>query len=203
MNRSWIKRAANGLANQGWFCEGNLVEQSLLDGLNRWASDRLAAGDFRDAGIGKSERLQKNSEIRRDRILWLPDESNDELICFWKNWIETIRDGINQELFAGLESFEGHLAIYPPGGFYRRHVDTFRDDDARRITLILYLNDQWTPRDGGELRLYCSASDSIDIKPRGGTVVLFNSRELSHEVLKSNAERRSFTGWFKVRNLSR
>ena len=39
-----------------------------------------------------------------------------------------MRNGVlNRDLFLGLEDFESHFAMYPPGAFYLKHVDRFRD----------------------------------------------------------------------------
>jgi SM-20-related protein len=41
-------------------------------------------------------------------------------------------------LSLGIEEVEAHYACYAPGVDYARHVDRFRDDDARVISLVLY-----------------------------------------------------------------
>jgi SM-20-related protein len=109
---------------------------------------------------------------------------------------------INRELFLGLFDFEGHMAIYPPGSFYRKHLDQFQDVAQRKVSAILYLNDGWQAEDGGQLRIYLEESadsDSIDVLPRGGTLVCFLSERFYHEVLPATRERLSVTGWFRVR----
>jgi Rps23 Pro-64 3,4-dihydroxylase Tpa1-like proline 4-hydroxylase len=57
-------------------------------------------------------------------------------------------------------------------------------DDARKLTFILYLNDEKYV-DGGELRLVLSEHEIRDIPPVGGRVVVFWSDEIPHEVLPS------------------
>lgn len=100
-----------------------------------------------------------------------------------------------------LFEWEGHLAIYPAGSFYKRHVDVFTTNTERKVTFILYLNPDWVLGDGGELRIYESAESSahFDVEPRGGTLVTFFSEEVHHEVLESYADRVTLTGWFRVR----
>ena len=96
----------------------------------------------------------------------------------------------------------------------------------RKVSLLLYLNDEtWDTRvDGGLLRAYlpqqqqqatptaimkrkrssiCSdehdkkEEDSIqDITPKGGTLVLFDSASVEHEVLQTYRERWAVVGWF-------
>jgi SM-20-related protein len=129
-----------------------------------------------------------NEGIRRDEIYWLERPHAE---------FEELRLLLNRDLFLGLRSLESHYAYYPPGGFYRRHVDRFRADDARTVSFILYLNENWKPADGGRLRLYLK-NEEVDIDPVGGTLVCFMSGEIEHEVLESRAPRFSYTGWMKT-----
>ena len=195
----WLERANEGLASKGWFCGEGLIDSKFIDDINLWIERQSAVGSFKSAGIGKGIRLQNNQKIRADLTLWLDDDHDeDPLVAKLLNIVEAIRVSSNRHLFSALNNFEGHFAIYPPGGFYHRHIDTFRDDDARSITFILYLNEGWTSRDGGQLRLFTSGEQFVEIEPTAGTIVLFRSRDFEHEVLPAQAERRSFTGWFKT-----
>ena len=54
------------------------------------------------------------------------------------------------------------------------------------------------PADGGALRLYL-ASGELDVWPEAGTLVLFRSADVLHEVLVNRRERLSLTGWFRRR----
>ena len=93
---------------------------------------------------------------------------------------------------------------YPAGGgFYRRHLDhEAGDDDAvdlrRSVSLLLYLNGPgWDARrDGGVLRAYPQGAKTQEVAPDGGTLVLFDSRSVEHEVLPTRAERWALVGWF-------
>jgi SM-20-related protein len=92
---------------------------------------------------------------------------------------------------------ECHYAIYPPGTHYRRHLDRSPAGAERVVSLVLYLNEDWNPADGGELKLY--TEPGVLIVPSGGTLVLFVSESLEHEVLPTRAVRLSLTGWFRRR----
>ena len=77
----------------------------------------------------------------------------------------------------------------------------------RCVTAIVYLNDEdWdASKHGGELRVYMgadiddekggSAEWVIDVAPAGGTVVVFDSRVILHEVLPTSARRMALTLW--------
>ncbi|MDX5298962.1 MAG: 2OG-Fe(II) oxygenase, partial [Gammaproteobacteria bacterium] len=93
---------------------------------------------------------------------------------------------------------EAHYALYPPGTFYKRHVDNFRGRSSRVVTSLLYLNPHWQPGDGGEMQLYPDAADAAQrVEPRLGTFVLFMAEDLPHEVLPTRVPRGSIAGWFR------
>jgi SM-20-related protein len=101
-------------------------------------------------------------------------------------------------------------AYYPKGGYYRRHVDSVAKSASvlRSISLLLYLNPaDWNMQnDGGQLRIHLDSSKDelplgqepnyIDVEPRGGTLVLFESNAIPHEVLDTNRERMAVVGWY-------
>jgi SM-20-related protein len=78
----------------------------------------------------------------------------------------------------------------------------------RKISCIVYLNQDWKNEDGGQLRLYLNETDasnnekSIDILPISGRSVIFLSDTFYHEVLPARRERISLTGWFFTRQIS-
>lgn len=83
------------------------------------------------------------------------------------------------------------------------------DYRERQVTAILYLNDSdWDcdpDNDGGALHCYLNAQDSdyigntasevLKINPAGGTLVLFDSRYLLHEVKSAHRTRYAITLW--------
>ena len=111
--------------------------------------------------------------------------------------LDELRVAANRRLFLGLAEAEAHYARYAPGTGYARHRDRFRDSDARVLSLVAYLNDDWGGNDGGALRLHL-ADGAVDIAPLGATAVCFRS-ELEHEVLPAARERLSIAAWFRRR----
>ena len=163
------------------------------------ARRRDAAGDFRAARIGRGRDRIVRGDIRGDRTLWLDEQAPAPAeIALWHT-LETLRVALNESTYLGLFAFEGHYALYPPGALYRRHRDRFRDDDARVLSCVIYLNEAWTAADGGALRVHVSASDVHDILPVGGTLVCFLADRYEHEVLPATRERLAVTGWFRRR----
>jgi len=163
------------------------------------ARRRYAAGEFCAAGVGRGAGRIERSDIRGDRTLWLDAEAPapaERALC---KALERLRIGLNEATFLGLFSFECHYSLYPRGAFYRRHSDCIRDDDARVLSCLLYLNDTWTAADGGALRLYLPGNDTRDIVPIGGTLLCFLANRYEHEVLPATRERLAVSGWFRRR----
>lgn len=101
-------------------------------------------------------------------------------------------------------------AYYPEGGFYRRHRDAIPNSASvlRKYSLLLYLNKEgWDPKtDAGQLRLHLDGGGDecppgvepnyVDVDPLGGTLVLFKSEMIPHEVLDTKSERFAIVGWY-------
>ncbi|AJC48677.1 2OG-Fe(II) oxygenase [Allofrancisella guangzhouensis] len=151
---------------------------------------------FRKSAIGNKLNETVKRSIRSDFIYWL-DETKHAQAFFQKvnNFIEYI----NKTCFAGIVTKEFHYAIYPKGAFYKKHIDTFQNDDRRSISIVCYLNDAWQESYGGELKLYLP-DENLNIYPACGKIVIFNSKKIQHEVktILSEVKRLSITGWLKT-----
>ena len=97
------------------------------------------------------------------------------------------------------------LACYPGGGArFHRHVDNDpRTPDTRAVTAVLYLNGAWEPADGGSLRVYDvgttrGGAGHVEVEPRRGTLVLFWSHLVEHEVLPASTARFALSLWMCV-----
>lgn len=184
------------LTRQGW-SQHRLTDTALLTALREeavalWQGDALSR-----AGVGRADDHELVREIRRDKTRWFDGAS--EAQRGWLDFAETMRSDINQCLALGLFSFEAHYAVYEPGGFYRRHLDSFRGARNRILSSVLYLNSGWQTGNGGLLRLYDESDDSriTDIVPEFGTFAVFLSEEIPHEVTPAHAPRFSIAGWHR------
>lgn len=186
------------LATQAWVVIPEFLKAEQVLQLRTQALSQYAAGRFKPAAVGQGSRQAVHADIRRDAVLWLEDHETGVASEFL-NWLADLRLALNQALFLGLVETELHFAVYPSGGFYRKHIDNFRGGSARLVTVILYLNADWQPQDGGQLRLYLE-DQSLDIAPVAGTLVLFLSERFEHEVLPTEQERLSLTGWLRRRS---
>ena len=192
---------ARGLTLADWVCLPGFLPAQRSAALQAEAERLRAGGAFRAAGIGHVAELRE--EVRGDEILWLGDAVRaPEAERLLREELVALQRAINAETFLGLDEFEGHYAAYPPGAAYARHLDRFREENQRVVSLVLYLNPAWAEQDGGELRLYADASApaaAATIQPRAGTLVCFLSERVPHEVMASRRTRLRLTGWFRRR----
>lgn len=194
---------AEALAEAGWCVADAFLPEPLVRTLRGEALALRQAGAFHRAGVGRGPEHQVRPEVRGDEVLWLDPCSASEAQRDFLGRIEALRLAVNRALFLGLFDFEGHLAIYPPGAHYCRHLDRFRGVEVRTLSCVCYLNDAWSPADGGQLRLYPDPrrpDAGIDVLPFGGRLATFLSADCPHEVLPARRERISVTGWLKRRS---
>jgi len=189
----------SALAEPGWCVVPDFLNAAETAALRSECLDANANSAFHRAGVGRGP-SEVRSEIRGDHVLWIDEAHADPVLQNVLAKLETLRLAVNQALFLGLFDVELHFAIYPPGAGYRRHLDRFRDDDRRTLTVILYLNENWTAADGGLLRFWPDErTAALEIEPAGGTLVTFLSDRFWHEVLPAQRQRLSLTGWFRHR----
>ncbi|MEZ4699747.1 MAG: 2OG-Fe(II) oxygenase [Rhodothermales bacterium] len=185
------------IATTGWSISRGLLDGDVIDRMIEAELALWEAGAFRQAGIGAGAAAMR-PEIRNDRIHWLDAEALPEAVKPYWSLVDALRLEMNRSLYLGLRAFEAHYAIYPPGSFYKPHLDQFRHAPHRMISCILYLNRGWTPEDGGLLRIHPPDAPEhlfVDVLPEAGTFVCFRSDRIVHEVLPSRRERLSLTGW--------
>jgi len=195
-----LEEIAESLAGQGWAVSRRVYRAEAVESLAAEARRLHAAGEFRRAGIGRGARREVQEEVRRDEIFWLRQERATAAQAFFWEGVERIRADLNRLLFLGLQEFEGHLAVFPPQGFYRRHLDRFSDADERVLSAVLFLNPGWRAEEGGALRLHLPTGP-VDVLPEAGTFAVFRSELIWHEVLPAASPRFSATGWYRRRTL--
>lgn len=189
------------LGDCGWCVTPGFLPELVTWQLRHECLDAWRSGRFRPAGVGRGSALEVRPEIRSDSVLWFGDDPGGVLGVYLER-LEALRAELNRTLYLGLFAFEGHFAAYPPGSYYRKHLDQFIGIGERTVTAILYLNEDWEAADGGQLRLYVDPQDDeayVDVEPLAGRLVTFLSARFLHEVLPARRERLSVTGWFSRR----
>ena len=153
---------------------------------------------LRPAAIGAAGQAVVHTEIRSDYIKWWPDEPEHPAQRAFLDVVGDLSDYLNRTCYTGIRRSEFLFAVYPPGAHYERHVDDFQHKNARKFSVITYLNREWVPGRGGELVLYDANGEPREtIEPIYGRTVIFPSPDVEHEVLPAIAERWSITGWLR------
>ena len=185
------------------------------------AARRRDRGEFRAArtGMPRAQLAERDTairgdrvhgaRIRGDRICWLAEPLFPAERALLAD-LDGLRLMLNREGGLGVFALEAHYAEYPPGAGYARHVDQLRGQDHRVVSLILYLNEAWHPRAGGQLRLFDAgggrAGDADaeggyrDVEPVAGRLVCFLTAAREHAVLPTREPRLSVTGWLRRRD---
>lgn len=215
-----------GLAERGWAHAPHALDPELVEALREEAELLDDAGETHDGRIGRRADETTRLKVRKTRIAWLDGSSPAQRR--YLAGAESLRQELNRALYLGLFEYEAHFAVYPPGGFYARHLDAFRAAPgagaaaglgeragrSRVVSMVTYLNRSWTEADGGRLALWerapagpdgrpdLKALDAVppaaEIAPEGGGVVLMLSEDIPHEVRLAHADRYAIAGWFRV-----
>ena len=221
--------AIQGLSTKGYAIIPNFLPADLVSQLNADVSSLRSNSKFNVARIGQDATNKLNTDIRvaetcfigRTKLQDCPDAARERLY--------DALDGVRADLSGNsvldeTSSSTGELtkaapaldstlsellyAYYPQGGFYRRHRDAIPGSASvlRCYSLLLYLNENWTPEDEGQLRMHFDSGGDflpegeepnyIDVEPKGGTLVLFKSDQIPHEVLDTKSQRAAVVGWY-------
>ncbi|HEY8936209.1 MAG TPA: 2OG-Fe(II) oxygenase [Cyclobacteriaceae bacterium] len=185
---------ADGLAENGFAIVDNFLTPEEVNQILQVDEFKDSANQFKKAGIGKKQDLQINEGIRGDYIHWLDKSNASPAVAIYLDRLAELIRYLNQSLFLSLKDYEVHMTVYPAGSYYKRHLDQFKADDHRKLSVICYLNTEWTDKNGGQLRMYLP-DQSLDVLPLAGRLVCFRSDQIEHEVLPATKERLSLTGW--------
>jgi SM-20-related protein len=164
---------------------------------------REDCGELVVAGVGRSGVSEAlTTRQRAAQSSWFAEPPNQsageqQFLAF----AERLRLAINRRLMLGLFDFEAQFLHYPPGGFYRRHIDALHGERSRVVSLVAYLNENWASTDGGTLAIWAagtSGAPALEVVPLAGTVVLMLSEEIPHEARVASRDRRAIAGWFRI-----
>jgi SM-20-related protein len=185
---------ADDLANQGYAVVNDFLTDKETEQLVKLDEFQDGLLHMKKAGIGKQSDFRINESIRGDYIRWIDKAAATPSLQLYISRLTEMMKFINRSLFLSLKDFELHMTVYPSGAYYKRHLDQFKPGDHRKLSVICYLNNDWSEDFGGQLRMYLK-SGIVDVLPVAGRLVIFRSDMIEHEVLPSKKERLSITGW--------
>ena len=151
---------------------------------------------FKAASVGRNNLQIEDKTIRSDKTKWITGQSQTEKD--WLSWCEDLKNHLNRSLYLGLNNFECHFSIYEPGDFYQKHVDAFKGKSNRKVSMVLYLNENWQPEHEGQLVMYPEGKPALKLDPTFASFVVFLSEDIPHEVLASQHDRYAIACWFRI-----
>ena len=185
---------ADGLAEDGYAVIDDLLSHKEVKNILNLKEFQSGSEFFKKAGIGKNQNHHINESVRGDYIFWIDKNAASDELKVYLSRLGDLIQFLNESLFLSLKDCEVHMTSYPPGSFYKRHLDQFNRDDHRKLSVICYLNDNWNADEGGQLRMFL-ADKIVDVLPTAGRLVCFRSDQIEHEVLPATRTRLSLTGW--------
>ena len=185
------------LAEKGYATVPAFLPDTLRQALYSEAMAHYQAHSMHPASIGRGRDNQVDTRIRGDSIFWLDGRSPAQ--CTLLEQMAEYRQVLNRAFYLGINNYEAHFALYPPGRYYRTHWDNFRGRGNRIVTTVLYLNPRWEKAWGGELVLYHEDEQTVldTIVPQPGLLVTFMSAQIPHEVRPTTQPRVSIAGWMR------
>ena len=199
LNRQ-LETIINDLSKNGYAICDAFVPAKTISSFANMATKRYLSGAMTFAKTGQQA---KNTSIRGDSIFWLDENSHEPSVQAYFTKMHLLKNALNLHLFMNVQALETHLAVYPIGSVYEKHLDQFNQGEGlqtRQLSSVLYLNNHWLVADGGALRLHLNEGEYLDIAPSAGKFVLFLSSQFWHEVLPATRNRISLTGWFRTRS---
>lgn len=197
-----FESVCDDLYRYGYACVKNFLNDDILQGLLHTIKTAQENHDLQKAKIGRGGLHHLSSDIRRDKTYWI--DCNTPYERQFMGYLYDIRIELNKKLTLGLFDIEAHYALYEQGGFYHRHLDSFKGDKNRIISLVVYLNKNWQIADGGLLQLYRDSQADYpfaSVIPEYNHAVFFLSEDIPHAVTLSHKNRFSIACWFRCRTL--
>lgn len=195
------EKVITDLLEQQFSIVDDFFDFNEIEDLRALLLEKYNEDEFRKAAIGNQFSEQIVKSIRGDFISWIDENNLSQTEEVFFNKIDEFVNYMNRTCFLGIQEKEFHYAVYPKGTFYKKHLDTFQNDDSRKLSVVCYLNDEdWKPEYGGELVIF-KPLEEIKVYPLKGRVVIFESQVLEHEVRQVEQMRLSITGWLKTRKL--
>jgi SM-20-related protein len=172
---------------------------------------------------GMKPTFQKSAGTRHDLIKWLDEKEFDDGTCDGRSGgypalvktvllLKSVAHSLEQRLGMKLKVPKQCMAACydGEGAHYVAHRDNLLDAtdccaNNREVTCVMYPNSDWKEEWGGYLRCYKdanpeddtgeTASEVMDVAPTAGTLVMFKSRQMLHEVLPAHHRRMAVSCW--------
>lgn len=182
------------LADRGFCILENFLDEETVNNIVEEIENIKISSGFKKAGIGREQNFQIDSGQRGDFIKWIDPQEAESATSQYLDKLRALITTLNRNFYLGIQDFECHYTEYPEGTHYARHSDRHKSGSSRKISFVLYLNKEWKPDYGGQLRIYHDDNTFDDVQPLAGRLAVFLS-EKEHEVMITTKSRKSITGW--------
>jgi SM-20-related protein len=193
------EKIIDDISAQGFAVVDDLLAPEVISGIRKELQQLESMVGFKRASVGRGTESQIHEGFRGDYIHWITPAESGKFTRQYLEFIHTLQQELNRYCYLGLKEAEVLYAHYPEGTYYKRHLDRFNNQVGRKVSILLYLNDEWAAEDGGELVMFLKNEDGKEvtkrIRPLAGRFICFMSDEIEHEVLPSKRDRYSITGW--------
>lgn len=189
-----IDHVCSQLESTGFTHMVKLFPDSLLKALHKEIKDMDENRKLQSAGIGRGNEHTLKKTVRSDKIHWIDGSTLAQ--CQLNEKLEELRIDINRRLMLGLFDVESHFAVYRNGDFYKKHLDSFKGQKNRILSMVIYLNPKWQESNGGLLNVFTDEC-FLSVVPNWGNAVMFLSENIPHEVTATKRNRYSIATWFR------
>ena len=132
--------ATASLAADGWCVLRGLMSRAQTRALTNECVAMHDAQQLTPARVGAD---RDHTRLRGDSTHWFESDALSAPQQAFADRIDVLRIELSRSLMLGLVDSESHYAVYQPGAGYARHLDQLRNNDARVVSAVFYLNDAW------------------------------------------------------------
>lgn len=180
----------DSLAHLGFMVIDDCFTKAMLRALQ----DESGFLSYKAATLTHGERI---SHIRGDGIRWIDD--NCPVGMAYLSAMDKLGRFFNQTFYTAICESEAHYACYPVGFGYEWHKDNPIGRHERVLSAVYYLNEHWTPHDGGAIMLIDKTDSTHSLLPCANRLVVFDSN-LLHKVAISHRTRYSIATWLRTKS---
>jgi len=146
------ERIIEAIGEQSYAVIDDFLNLNLVEELRSLLIEKQADDQLKKAAIGNQTNQLIAKSIRGDFIQWMDEEKASSIEKLFFEAVDSLIQYLNRTCFMGISQNEFHYALYPKGTFYKRHLDTFQNDNRRVLFMVFYLNEvDWDIKNGGDL----------------------------------------------------
>ncbi len=136
-----FEKIISDLMDHSYSVVPDFLTTAETDALRTVLLQKFEEDAFKKASIGNRFNEVQMKSVRGDFISWIDPALAAGPEARFLTRIDALVAYLNRTCFLGIAGKEFHYAIYPEGTRYQRHLDVFKNDDRRQLSLVCYLNE--------------------------------------------------------------